>query len=630
MNTLIATDFELLRKYQAGSESAFGDLVSRHIDWVYSSARRRLNDSHLAEDVTQAVFMALAQNRRLDERTIMSRWLFGVLRYTSAKAIREQSRRRRRERIAAEQRPMIEMASHETWSSDLAPHLEDAVDMLRQRDREAVLLRFYQCCSFAEVGDALGISEESARKRVTRAVEKLRRYFAAQGVTTPITSIAAEMLEHCTQAAPGTLGASIRTGFTASKGGSQLSRAWLRHTQLRILMPFVVLAGAALIAILTTIAVRNPTTKSAPLAAANFPVTQPALDSNPTTHPTSITFDQIIAGVKKSETEFQNLHIKNFETTVETRPEGQANWDSTPMIYTGSAWYEADPRGRQRIYFSDMVDPWEKGAAPWAEQIKDVSWDGKQLLELRLASGSLGKMIRMRTAMITADDPAKTVGFSLNPFTRYMTGVAFTPQYLVDDEDLSYPLKPRRLFSNFLEAVHSSPRIVQEISVQKMNGFDTVRLRFTFPLGSITNWFDQSRGFSLIKQENILNQGNSTRIEGVDIDEFKTVGPGIWFPIHASVVREGGLAIYQRYNFRAEDVIANDPNFDPVIFQAAIPTGWVVSDDRTTTRRSYVTMEDGTEQEIVKGSIMPHIKAGIATRPDGDDPPIATSPRAAW
>src|SRR5580704_18109529 len=97
------TDSELLDQFHAGSQEAFGDLVNRHINWVYGSALRRVGDAHLADDVTQAVFIALAQNKRVPKGAAMSAWMFRVVQYASANLLRSQRRREHHEREAARQ-----------------------------------------------------------------------------------------------------------------------------------------------------------------------------------------------------------------------------------------------------------------------------------------------------------------------------------------------------------------------------------------------------------------------------------------------------------------------------------------------------------------------------------------------
>src|SRR3954471_16321866 len=107
-------DHELLRRYAAGgpgAQAAFASLVSRHLDFVYSVAVRQVRDRHLAEDVTQAVFLVLARkagrmNGRLSgqnvEKQILLAWLFQVLRVAAARPRRTEGRRRKHERQAAE------------------------------------------------------------------------------------------------------------------------------------------------------------------------------------------------------------------------------------------------------------------------------------------------------------------------------------------------------------------------------------------------------------------------------------------------------------------------------------------------------------------------------------------------
>jgi len=91
-----------------------------------------------------------------------------------------------------------------------------------------------------------------------------------------------------------------------------------------------------------------------------------------------------------------------------------------------------------------------------------------------------------------------------------------------------------------------------------------------------------------------------------------------------------GPGNYERFNYTAVDVTANNPKFDPNVFTAAIPVGWLVSDQRTTPAREYVTMDDGTEQDIHTGVGMPHVHAGVAERPDGNTPDQASHGSAFW
>ncbi len=150
------TDSSLVQQYaQARSQEAFAELVSRHSDWVYSAALRQVRDKHLAEDVTQAVFLLMADKAAKLSHVSLHGWLFKVTRYASANAVRARSRRDKYERRAA---IMIEQStptdSDSLWN-DVAPALDEAIDRLRSIDRDALLLRCYQRKSMAEVGAAL-------------------------------------------------------------------------------------------------------------------------------------------------------------------------------------------------------------------------------------------------------------------------------------------------------------------------------------------------------------------------------------------------------------------------------------------------------------------------------------------
>ena len=104
MNGLSAqNDQQLLRDYAANrSEAAFAELVRRHVDLVYSAAMRMVRDPHLAEDVTQGVFVALARNaRQLTDRSVLSGWLHRTAQNIAAQTVRSDVRRRAREQEAA-------------------------------------------------------------------------------------------------------------------------------------------------------------------------------------------------------------------------------------------------------------------------------------------------------------------------------------------------------------------------------------------------------------------------------------------------------------------------------------------------------------------------------------------------
>jgi RNA polymerase sigma factor (sigma-70 family) len=176
---------ELLQRYaEHGDETAFAEIVHRYLSLVYGTALRTAQgNTALAQDATQTVFTDLAgKAAALSRHPTVAGWLHTSARFAAAKAIRaEQCRRAHEQEAAAMTNPTITMEN--TWAQ-VSPLIDEAVSQLNERDRNAVLLRFFADKSHREVGEALGLNENAARMRVERAMEKLRAYFSRHGVTT--------------------------------------------------------------------------------------------------------------------------------------------------------------------------------------------------------------------------------------------------------------------------------------------------------------------------------------------------------------------------------------------------------------------------------------------------------------
>ncbi len=188
-------------------------LVRQHLDWVYSLCRRSVRDAAMAEDVTQTVFMVLIKKaKHLPQGVNMPGWLFKTARYCCRSALRDAQTRRRHEFTAGSRRAesVLEAPTpEEDLQEELLPLLDEHLAALGEADRAAVLLRYYQRCSFAEVGMQLGLSEEAAKKRVQRAVEKLRARMTAKGVALSDGALAAMLTEKLVQPAPAKLAAAV-------------------------------------------------------------------------------------------------------------------------------------------------------------------------------------------------------------------------------------------------------------------------------------------------------------------------------------------------------------------------------------------------------------------------------------
>jgi RNA polymerase sigma factor (sigma-70 family) len=214
------SDAQLLREYaDQKSEPAFGEVVHRHAGLVYSAALRQAGSPDLAGEIAQRVFIDLARKARslagsLREDGSLAGWLYRATRYAALNLMREERRRHARERHVMQELHSIAESTPD-WDS-VSPLLDEALSALDEQERDALLLRFFQNQDFRAVGAALGVSDDTAQKRVARSLEKLRAVLERRGVTTTTTALSAALASHAVQAAPAGLAAAWISASLAS------------------------------------------------------------------------------------------------------------------------------------------------------------------------------------------------------------------------------------------------------------------------------------------------------------------------------------------------------------------------------------------------------------------------------
>lgn len=251
-------DSTLLRRYlELRDEAAFAELVGRHVDGVYSMARRRVGGDHqLAADVAQEVFLTLVQQaHRLTNHPTLVGWLYTTTRNIAVNLVRAERRRFAGEQEAlAMQKLEMDATGPIDWSTS-APLLEEALDTLPASDRLAVLMRFIERRPFAEIGAVLSLSEEAARKRVERTVEKLRAALARRGILCSTAALSGSLAQ-AVGAAPAGLAASIAShalasataaGATVGSSASLLIFLGMSKLQIAGVAAVVALGGLALV-----------------------------------------------------------------------------------------------------------------------------------------------------------------------------------------------------------------------------------------------------------------------------------------------------------------------------------------------------------------------------------------------
>lgn len=209
---MVMDDTRLLRQYlEQNSQSAFTQLTERYLRLVYGTCLRELGDPTLAEDATQIVFLVLArQAKGLRRPGALANWLFTTARLTARQMRKQEHMRRNREQEAFEQNT-AQTSPDPAWPQ-IAEHINDAVAALSPADRAIVLLRFFDGLSLKEVGDTLGIPENTARMRVARSVDKMRRRLTRDGAAVSAVLLTTLLAAEAARATPAVSAAGITQG----------------------------------------------------------------------------------------------------------------------------------------------------------------------------------------------------------------------------------------------------------------------------------------------------------------------------------------------------------------------------------------------------------------------------------
>ncbi|MCG9132583.1 RNA polymerase sigma factor [Candidatus Poribacteria bacterium] len=196
-------DVELIQRILVGDENAFATLIEKYQRQVHALAFRKVRDFQTAEDITQETFLRVHQKlATLNDPAKFSGWLYAIVNHLCIAWYREN-----RLQTASLQEIYISEIETDVYSRYIATEHAKTTDVvqqdlvkrlltkLKESDREVITLHYFEEMTSSEIGELLGVSENTIKSRLYRARQQLKKY---ESMIQEVLDITTEG-KHCSQ-----------------------------------------------------------------------------------------------------------------------------------------------------------------------------------------------------------------------------------------------------------------------------------------------------------------------------------------------------------------------------------------------------------------------------------------------